>query len=43
VFDAIGSETDGGRLRRLVAIHPVRDGKFEGTFGYGLDGPLDGP
>jgi hypothetical protein len=43
VFDATGSETGDGRLRRLVAIHPVRDGKFEGTFGYGLDGPLDGP
>jgi hypothetical protein len=43
VFDAAGSETGDGRLRRLVAIHPVRDGKFEGTFGYGLDGPLDGP
>jgi hypothetical protein len=28
---------DRGRLRRVVAIHPVRDGKFEGTFGYGLD------
>jgi hypothetical protein len=27
------------RLRRLVAIHPVRDGKFEGTFGYGIDVP----
>jgi hypothetical protein len=30
---------DDGRLRRLVAIHPVRDGKLEGTFGYGLDQP----
>jgi hypothetical protein len=28
-----------GRLRRLVAIHPVRDGKLEGTFGYGVDAP----
>jgi hypothetical protein len=35
VFDATAA--DRGRLRRLVAIHPVRDGKFEGTFGYGLD------
>jgi hypothetical protein len=26
-----------GKLRRLVAIHPVRDGRLEGTFGYGLD------
>jgi hypothetical protein len=38
VFDApVAPETDGGRLRRLAAIHPVRDGRFEGTFGYGLD------
>jgi hypothetical protein len=36
VFDAAAA-ADGGRLRRLVAVHPVRDGKFEGTFGYGLD------
>jgi hypothetical protein len=35
VFDATAA--DGGRLRRLVAVHPVRDGKLEGTFGYGLD------
>jgi hypothetical protein len=35
VFDA--ATAGGGRLRRLVAVHPVRDGKFEGTFGYGLD------
>lgn len=25
------------RLRRVVALHPVRDGKLEGTFGYGVD------
>lgn len=30
---------DDGRLRRVVAIHPVRDGQLEGTFGYGLDVP----
>jgi hypothetical protein len=36
VFDA-GTAAGGERLRRVVAIHPVRDGKFEGTFGYGLD------
>ncbi|HEU5309014.1 MAG TPA: hypothetical protein VFW97_16945 [Acidimicrobiia bacterium] len=30
---------DDEQLRRLVAIHPVRDGKFEGTFGYGIDVP----
>ena len=36
VFDA-ATAAEGGRLRRLVAIHPVRGGKFEGTFGYGLD------
>jgi hypothetical protein len=36
VIDA-STANDGGQLRRLVAIHPVRDGKFEGTFGYGLD------
>jgi hypothetical protein len=29
----------GGRLRRVAAIHPVRDGKLEGTFGYGFDEP----
>ena len=36
VFDA-ATAAEGGRLRRLVAVHPVRGGKFEGTFGYGLD------
>ena len=25
------------RLRRVVAIHPVREGRLEGTFGYGVD------
>jgi hypothetical protein len=30
-FDAVG------RVRRVAAIHPVRDGRLEGTFGYGLD------
>jgi len=39
VFDATASETVDGQLRRLVAIHPVRDGKLEGTFGYGIDAP----
>jgi hypothetical protein len=38
VFDA-ASAAGGGRLRRLVAVHPVRDGKLEGTFGYGVDEP----
>jgi hypothetical protein len=28
---------DEARLRRVVALHPVRDGKLEGTFGYGVD------
>jgi hypothetical protein len=27
----------GARHRRVVAIHPVRDGRLEGTFGYGVD------
>jgi hypothetical protein len=27
----------GVRLRRVAAMHPVRDGLLEGTFGYGLD------
>jgi hypothetical protein len=45
VFVEYLAEMDGApdRLRRLVAIHPVRDGKLEGTFGYGIDerqGPL---
>jgi len=38
VFDSATAAGDG-RRRRLVAIHPVRDGKFEGTFGYGVDEP----
>jgi hypothetical protein len=38
VFDS-ATAADGGRQRRLVAIHPVCDGKFEGTFGYGFDEP----
>src|SRR5205085_1321328 len=32
-----------GHLRRVAAMHPVRDGKLEGTFGYGLDEPLGEP
>jgi hypothetical protein len=36
VFDAAAA-AGGGRLRRIFAVHPVRYGKFEGTFGYGLD------
>ena len=35
-FDAATPAGDR-RLRRLVAVHPVRNGKFEGTFGYGVD------
>ena len=33
------SRFDGGgrRLRRVAAMHPLRDGRFDGTFGYGLD------
>jgi hypothetical protein len=27
----------GDRLRRVAAMHPVRDGRLDGTFGYGLD------
>jgi hypothetical protein len=27
------------RLRRVVAVHAVRDRKLEGTFGYGVDEP----
>jgi hypothetical protein len=38
VFDST-TAADRGRLRHLVAIHPVRDGKFEGTFGFGFDEP----
>jgi hypothetical protein len=41
VFDS-STAAGNGRLRRLVAVHPVRDGKFDGTFGYGVD-ELDGP
>ena len=26
-----------GRLRRVAAMHPVRDGRLQGTFGYGFD------
>jgi hypothetical protein len=37
VFAEYLAVSDGGRMRRLVAIHPVRDGKLEGTFGYGVD------
>ena len=33
-FPAAGG---GRRLRRVAAMHPLRDGRFDGTFGYGLD------
>jgi hypothetical protein len=38
VFDS-ATAAESGRLRRLVALHAVRGGKFEGTFGYGIDEP----
>jgi hypothetical protein len=37
VFAEYLAELSDARLRRVVAIHPVRDGKLEGTFGYGID------
>ena len=27
----------GARLRHVAVVHPVRDGRLEGTFGYGYD------
>jgi len=38
VFDSSTAAGDG-RLRRLVAVYPVRDGQLEGTFGYGVNEP----
>ena len=38
VFADYLARFDGGaRLRHVAAIHPVRDGRLEGTFGYGFD------
>jgi hypothetical protein len=37
VFAEYVAQMADERLRRVVAIHPVRDGKLEGTFGYGVD------
>jgi len=38
VFGEYLAALDGGaRLRRVAAVHPVRDGRLEGTFGYGFD------
>jgi hypothetical protein len=33
----LSSGNASARHRRVVAIHPVRDGRLEGTFGYGVD------
>jgi hypothetical protein len=33
----ISAGNASARHRRVVAIHPVRDGRLEGTFGYGVD------
>jgi len=39
VFAEYVAVLDGDRLRRVVAVHPVRDRKLDGTFGYGVDEP----
>ena len=39
VFAEYLAVLDDERLRRVVALHPVRGGQLEGTFGYGVDGP----
>jgi hypothetical protein len=33
----IATGNASARHRRVVAIHPVREGRLEGTFGYGVD------
>jgi hypothetical protein len=40
VFAEYLAVLDDDRLRRMVAIHAVCDGKVEGTFGYGVDQPV---
>ena len=34
---SVWGDTARSLAARRGAVHPVRDGKFEGTFGYGLE------
>jgi hypothetical protein len=37
VFAEYVADLGGGRIRRLAATHPIEDGVFTGTFGYGKE------
>jgi len=37
VFCEYVADLGGGRVRRLAATHPIEDGLFTGTFGYGKE------
>ena len=37
VFAEYVADLGGGRVRRFVATHPIEDGLFTGTFGYGKE------
>ncbi len=39
VFAEYAAELETGGVRRFAATHPVEDGEFTGTFGYGRDEP----
>lgn len=39
---ALDSRNGRGRIRRFAATHPIEDGLFIGTFGYGKEEQLDG-
>ena len=37
VFAEYVADLGGGRVRRFAATHPIEDGAFTGTFGYGKE------
>jgi hypothetical protein len=42
VFAEYLADLGGGRIRRLAATHPIEDGAFTGTFGYGREEAVSG-
>ena len=42
VFAEYVADLGGGRVRRFAATHPIEDGLFTGTFGYGKEQRISG-
>lgn len=42
VFAEYVADLGGGRVRRFAATHPIEDGLFTGTFGYGKEERISG-